>query len=92
MGKKKKGIDEAWELIGKYHKTLSDSGELTERRAEQAKSWMWAETAANLLSALREDQGLEQRIPELERAVMEGRLPATLAAAELLKVFLSQKS
>jgi len=82
-----KGIDEAWELIGQYRQTLMDSGELDERRARQARSWMWAETAASLLSALREDARLQQQIPELERAVMEGRLPATLAAAELLKAF-----
>ncbi|OQX43543.1 MAG: ATPase/protein kinase, partial [Candidatus Sedimenticola endophacoides] len=67
---------------------LEASGELLQRRAEQARSWMWSETAESLLAALREDQSLRQRIPELEREVMAGRLPATVAARQLLDLFL----
>ncbi|MES9938635.1 MAG: methylmalonyl Co-A mutase-associated GTPase MeaB [Sedimenticola sp.] len=87
---KGEGIAEAWELVGDYRRTLGESGELEERRASQAKAWMWSETAESLISALRDDDGLKQRIPELEQAVMEGRLPATLAAAELLELFLNR--
>ena len=87
---KGQGIEEAWELIGEYRNTLTESGELEERRAEQAKAWMWSETAESLVTALREDAGLKPRIPELEQAVMEGRMPATLAAAELLRFFLKK--
>jgi LAO/AO transport system kinase len=87
-----KGIDEAWELVGQFRETLTASGELARRRAQQARAWMWSETAESLLAALREDEGLRQRIPELERAVMEGRIPATLAAAELLDFFLNKRA
>ncbi|OOZ37883.1 methylmalonyl Co-A mutase-associated GTPase MeaB [Solemya velesiana gill symbiont] len=89
---KGRGIPEAWELIGEYRNTLGESGELEERRATQAKAWMWSETAENLVAVLRDDDCLKQRIPKLEREVMEGRIPATLAAAELLELFLSKKS
>ncbi|MCG8429099.1 MAG: hypothetical protein MI754_17220, partial [Chromatiales bacterium] len=87
-----RGIDEAWRVIGEYREALTSSGELHTRRAEQAKAWMWAETAESLMSALREDGGIQQRIPQLEKAVMSGQLPPTLAAAELLNTFLSSKS
>ncbi len=87
-----KGIDEAWDLVGQFRETLTASGELARRRAQQARAWMWSETAESLLAALREDEGLRQRIPELERAVMEGRIPATLAAAELLDFFLNKRA
>ncbi|MEW8043666.1 MAG: methylmalonyl Co-A mutase-associated GTPase MeaB [Candidatus Sedimenticola endophacoides] len=77
-----RGIEAAWELVERYRRTLEASGELLQRRAEQARSWMWSETAESLLAALR------QRIPELEREVMAGRLPATVAARQLLDLFL----
>lgn len=83
-----RGIEAAWEVVERYRRTLEASGELLQRRAEQARSWMWSETAESLLAALREDQSLRQRIPELEREVMAGRLPATVAARQLLDLFL----
>ncbi|MEW8021117.1 MAG: methylmalonyl Co-A mutase-associated GTPase MeaB, partial [gamma proteobacterium symbiont of Phacoides pectinatus] len=77
-----RGIEAAWEVVERYRRTLEASGELLQRRAEQARSWMWSETAESLLAALR------QRISELEREVMAGRLPATVAARQLLDLFL----
>ncbi|WXG53159.1 MAG: methylmalonyl Co-A mutase-associated GTPase MeaB [Candidatus Sedimenticola sp. (ex Thyasira tokunagai)] len=84
------GIAEAWELIGDYRKTLTASGELTERRAEQARSWMWSETADSLLTSLRKHPVIQSKIPQLEAAVARGDLPPTLAAAQLLDLFLKQ--
>ncbi len=82
------GIAEAWEAVCRYRELLTASGELARRRAQQAKSWMWAETAENLLGALREDARVARLIPQLEQAVTAGTLPPTLAAAQLLKTFL----
>lgn len=84
----KRGIVEAWEIICRYRQVLTESGELARRRAQQAKSWMWNETAESLLAALRQDQRVAQLIPRLEQAVVEGSLPPTLAAAQLLQAFL----
>ncbi|MEJ1437173.1 MAG: methylmalonyl Co-A mutase-associated GTPase MeaB, partial [Candidatus Sedimenticola sp. (ex Thyasira tokunagai)] len=86
------GIAEAWELIGDYRKTLTASGELTERRAEQACQWMWSETADSLLTALRHDSDIKSIIPQLERSVAEGSVPPTLAAKRLLDLFLKRDS
>lgn len=83
-----RGIAEAWETVCRYRQLLTDSGELARRRAQQAKAWMWAETAENLLAALREDGRVARLIPRLEQAVTTGTLPPTLAAAQLLKAFL----
>ncbi len=84
----KRGIAEAWEIICRYRQVLTGSGELAQRRAQQAKSWMWNETAESLLAALRQDQRVAELIPRLEQAVVEGSLPPTLAAAQLLEAFL----
>ncbi len=87
-----RGIAEAWELIGDYRKTLTASGELTERRAEQACQWMWSETADSLLTAMRNDSDIKSIIPQLERSVAEGSVPPTLAAKRLLDLFLKRDS
>ncbi|AKH21217.1 methylmalonyl Co-A mutase-associated GTPase MeaB [Sedimenticola thiotaurini] len=84
----KRGIAEAWEIVCRYRQVLTESGELAQRRAQQAKSWMWNETAESLLAALRQDQRVAQLIPRLEQAVVAGSLPPTLAAAQLLEAFL----
>ncbi len=85
------GIAQAWQIINQYQQILSASNELSERRAQQAKSWLWTETAECLVTALREEETVRHKIPEIEAAVMTGRIPPTLAAAELLATFQKSK-
>lgn len=87
-----RGIAEVWAIVERYRAMLAASGELTERRAQQAKAWMWSETSESLLAALRRDSGVRLLIPELEEAVMRRGLPPTLAAAQLLEAFLKRRS
>jgi LAO/AO transport system kinase len=87
----RRGIAEAWQTVCSFHELLTASGELARRRAQQAKSWMWSETAENLLSALRADARVARLIPQLEQAVIAGTLPPTLAAAQLLRAFLGDE-
>jgi len=82
------GIAEAWETIRRYRDTLTGSGELAERRAAQARAWMWSDTTDSLVAALKTHPAVRERLPELEAAVTEGRLPPTVAARELLQAFL----
>ena len=86
-----RGISEVWDIVERYRTMLEASGALTERRAQQAKAWMWSETSESLLSALRRDSGVRHMIPKLEEAVMRGGLPPTLAAAKLLEAFLKRR-
>ncbi|MCP4042607.1 MAG: methylmalonyl Co-A mutase-associated GTPase MeaB, partial [Gammaproteobacteria bacterium] len=79
-----------WETIEEYRRVMNSSGELTERRASQALAWMWAETGEGLKSMLKADESVQQRIPELEAKVMEGRFPPTIAARMLLETFLQR--
>jgi LAO/AO transport system kinase len=85
------GIPETWETIGRYRETLDASGELAARRAAQARAWMWSETTDNLVAALREHPAVRERLPALEAAVTEGRIPPTLAARRLLAAFLGEE-
>ena len=84
------GIAEAWKVVLKHHEIMSESGELEQRRARQARQWMWADIEESLMAALKNDAGVAGLIPELESAVSEGRMPASIAAKQLLQRFLKR--
>jgi len=81
------GIDDIWKLVGKYYQLLTTTNELSQRRSQQAKSWLWAEISENLITNLRENKLVKENITEMESAVMSGTLPPTQAASELVKLF-----
>lgn len=84
----KQGIDDIWQTVEEYSQTIESSGEKSERRAQQAKSWMWSEISESLITALRHDPQASQRIEALEQAVVSGTTAPTLAASELIDIFL----
>jgi len=83
-----RGIPEAWALLLELRGALASSGELAVRRSDQAREWLWAETAETLLERLREHPQVRAELGDLERAVREGTLPPTAAARRLLDRFL----
>jgi len=86
-----KGIDTAWEAVLRHRKMLDSSGQFTERRALQARDWMWLEVNDSLINALPGDEDVRKQVPILEAAVREGRIPPTTAAQQLLDIFLKQQ-
>jgi len=82
-----RGLDEVWAKIREHDDIMRANGGLWHRRAQQARTWMWSEIEDSLQRAFREHPGVAARLAELERAVTEGRVPATRAARELLEVF-----
>jgi LAO/AO transport system kinase len=84
------GIAEAWEAALRHREMLDASGQFTARRAAQARDWMWSEVNENLITALQSDPGVRKQIPALEAAASEGRIPPTIAARQLLEIFLNR--
>src|SRR5688572_24626999 len=82
------GIPEIWESIGRYRTTLSASGALDTRRAEQARAWMWSEIAETLTDAFRHHPAVRADLAAAEREVTEGVVTPTTAARALLEKFL----
>ncbi|MCG8370200.1 MAG: methylmalonyl Co-A mutase-associated GTPase MeaB [Proteobacteria bacterium] len=82
------GIDTAWESVTRHQDAVVQSGELAAMRADQARTWMWSEVRDRLLADLRDKYGASHLISELEQAVSEGRMPATIAAEKLLASYL----
>ena len=75
------------ELLPAQVQALDADGELQQQRAQQARSWMWAETAEALVSDLKSDARVKALVPQLEQAVLDGLLPATVAAQRLIDTF-----
>jgi len=84
------GIAEAWEVALRHREMLDTSGQFMARRAAQAQDWMWSEVNENLLTALQSDPEVRKQIPVLEAAASEGRIPPTIAARQLLEIFLNR--
>ncbi|AHH96225.1 methylmalonyl Co-A mutase-associated GTPase MeaB [Kutzneria viridogrisea] len=84
------GLDTIWETVEQHRAVLQDSGELDARRRKQQVDWTWSMVHDQLLSQLHGNPAVRALAPELERAVREGELTATLAADQLLAAFRDQ--
>ncbi|MCC7411488.1 MAG: methylmalonyl Co-A mutase-associated GTPase MeaB [Gammaproteobacteria bacterium] len=84
------GIDSVWAHIERFRETATASGALAAQRAEQAREWMWAGAMEGLADELRRHEHVRANLPRLERAVRAGELPPTLAAQQLLALFLRE--
>lgn len=84
------GISEAWDVVVKHRQVIEASGQLKQLRAEQARGWMWSEVSESLIAALKNDREVHQHIAALEAATSDGRIPPSVAAAQLLGVFLGK--
>jgi len=84
------GVVDAWEQVLQHHAALDGADELAQRRAAQARDWMWSEINDALLVTLQNDPVIRQQIPDLEIAVSENRMSPVTAARRLLDLFLRQ--
>ena len=80
------GVPELWSAIEAAHDALGPA--LAELRAGQNVAWMWSEVTDTLLDRLRADPRVRDQLPDLERRVADGALPAATAAHQLLQTFL----
>jgi len=81
-----KGLDAVWDQITGYRDALTQAGEFTTNRAEQARAWMWSEIDDRLKDRFRAAN--RDAVAAHEAAVVEGRMPPGKAARELLDLFL----
>ena len=81
------GVTEVWAEVDRFKATISEDGRLQQQRAQQAKAWMWSEMAESLVVDLKSDPSIKRMIPELESAVLDGSLPATVAAQRMINAY-----
>jgi GTPase len=77
------GVAELWAQVLMHRERMTASGELAARRREQQVRWMWSMLEERVLGRLKSDASLRARLPQIEAAVADGRLAATLAVDEI---------
>ena len=70
---------------------MTANGSLENARIDQAKAWLWTETAETLVESLRRDPEIRERIAVLESAVAKGDTSPAVAARELVEAFLKER-
>ncbi|WP_112264836.1 methylmalonyl Co-A mutase-associated GTPase MeaB [Lentzea terrae] len=83
------GLEELWSRVLEHRSTLTDAGELDERRRRQQVEWTWMMVHDELWRQVRESTAVRALAPSLEEKVRSGELTATLAAEEILRAFQS---
>ena len=86
------GVEEVWRRVVEHRERLETSGELAERRRLQQVGWMWTMVTDQLRARLRTHPDVSELVPELERAVRAGELTAALAAEQILRAFLPDRT
>lgn len=82
----RRGLDQVWTEINRFRATLG-AARLSEKRARQARAWMWHEIEEGLIAALRGHPEVAKRLDELEARVAAGALTPTAAARAILEDF-----
>ncbi len=81
---KSEGITEFWDTVTSFKNIQSKHGHLSDRRRQQAQSWMWERIEAGLKQNFRANSQVKKLLPELTAAVNNGTVAASVAARRLL--------
>jgi LAO/AO transport system kinase len=78
------GIDAFWNAASSFKALQESNGLLLARRRHQALAWMWEHIDAGLKHEFRAHQAVHGLLPALSADVAAGRVPASIAARNLL--------
>jgi LAO/AO transport system kinase len=85
-GLEARGMDAVWKIVTEHRTRATTSGELDRKRREQQRAWLWSMIEEGLRRGFLEREDVARLLPEMERAVAEGRLTPTVAARRLLEL------
>ena len=77
------GIADLWARVLAHRAALAASGEWDGRRRQQQVKWMWAMLEERVFAQLKTHPVLKVRLPDIERAVAQGRLSPALAVDQI---------
>ena len=80
-------VKEVWHIISQYIERLSDTGELTEKRARQSVDWMLAMVDQGLMHQFRENPRVGRIVDGVLSAIETGNISAEEAARQLLEAY-----
>lgn len=83
----KDGIDEVWEMVGRFCEAMKDAGEFEVKRRAQAVDWMWSLLMDELKDLFLQDPGVSGVFSQVQQAVASGVTTPGAAARRLLETF-----
>lgn len=79
------GVNTVWETVLNHRRKMTASGELADRRREQALDWMMYLVKEGLEHWFYQSPNVRERLPQLQEAVAQGQTSPTVAADRLLE-------
>ena len=80
------GIADLWAVVERFTKLTQASGVFEQRRRAQNREWLHTLVEEQLRAYFYGHPAVQEALPTLERAVMDGETPAATAARELLRL------
>ena len=81
---KSQGVDQFWTAVSEFKSLQTANGKFGSRRQQQSLAWMWERIDTGLKQAFRQHSQVQALLPELTRAVLDGRVAASTAARNML--------
>ena len=81
---RKEGMADFWGEIERFQSTMTNSGELEEKRQKQALAWMWSMIESGLHQLFRNNPAVHAELPVLSNKVSQGLVTPGIAAKQLL--------
>lgn len=81
------GIAELWAVVEEFREKTAVSGTFAARRQAQQLEWLHTLIAEHLYKTFYNLSSIKKQLPEIEKAVINGTLPTTVAAQQLLAIF-----
>jgi GTPase len=81
------GIVEIWDVVREFVDKTCDSGVFDSRRKKQTIEWLHSLLEEHLRTNFFEHPAIKSVLPEIEKAVTQGELPATSAMERLILAF-----
>jgi LAO/AO transport system kinase len=78
------GLDAFWAAVTEFQRLNQANGRFAARRQQQAIRWMWERIEAGLKQAFRANPAVQQALPALQQAVLDGQCAPSVAARQLL--------
>jgi len=78
------GIGAIWQVIGDFRQQTTASGVFEKRRQQQTLDWVYSMVEEHLRASFFNDAGVGSIRAEIEEAVVNGHIPPTVAAQQLI--------
>nr|VFK37153.1 MAG: LAO/AO transport system kinase [Candidatus Kentron sp. SD]VFK39734.1 MAG: LAO/AO transport system kinase [Candidatus Kentron sp. SD]VFK78799.1 MAG: LAO/AO transport system kinase [Candidatus Kentron sp. SD] len=81
------GIDELWSIVKAFRKQTTEAGILKKRRRAQTLSWVYDMVEEHLQNSFYQHAGIKAMQTRIEQDVIQGGMPPTVAAKQLIDAF-----